>query len=171
MNVLMLLAACLIPVFSPTTAHLSRVQRAEPWSFEKLRERADVVAIVQKESSEKSRTVIDGLPETDKLVPVETSMRVLLYLKGDRKETTLRVAHYESRGQVDGGIRAFEFEQREMKVIFERQRSGLVLYEPEYMIFLKARKDGRYECISQANDPRESIRLVVPPPTFREKRD
>jgi hypothetical protein len=124
--------------------------RALPyWPYDKLFKEADLVVIAKATAVEAT----DDQPADDNLKRLKTMMRaqttsfeVLQVLKGKAEGKTVRVLHFAFKpGEPgpDNGPGLMSFETKDA---------------PDHILFLRARKDGRYEPVTGEYDPDLSVR-------------
>jgi hypothetical protein len=124
--------------------------RALPyWPYDKLFKEADLVVIAKATAVEAT----DDQPANDDLKRLKTMLRaqttsfgVLHVLKGKADGNSLRVVHFAFKPGEPGpdngpGLMSFETKQ-----------------PPDHLLFLRARKDGRYEPVTGEYDPDLSVR-------------
>jgi hypothetical protein len=160
----------------------------EVWASSKLLEKADLVVIARLTSTRDS-------PNSDKppalfpnLVGVDSTFHVLAVLKGKARKKELVLFHFRYRTEKDKRkptgsgvsprpemVRLVSLQTPEIDgpglLDFGTRRSK----EARYLLFLKKRRDGRYECVSGQIDPDVSVSGLdgpsdddlEPPPMFR----
>jgi hypothetical protein len=150
----------------------SRVVRY--WTPSELTEEADLVILGKPTKTTQTK---ERYPEKHgwpfEVVGVETKVTVLAVLKGKAKEKAITLLHY-----AEGPIRK-EFEDKgptpvidgpdflsfRTKSLTRKTKGGdLTVPAPDYLMFLRCRKDGRYEPLSGPFDPRQSVREVYARP-------
>jgi hypothetical protein len=159
----LLCAACLFVY--PSAAPARIVVRK---NYDQMFKEADLVVLVQAVRTEKAD---DEPPEHSwprELVAQNTTLKVRGTLKGKAEGEHIKVLHFkfgefkkgfEGRSTYDGP-QLVEF--RTGPVTVGAGPSKRVVAKPEYLLFLKKMKDGRYEPLSGHIDPADSIRLVSP---------
>jgi hypothetical protein len=145
----------------------------EVWPAAKLVERADVVVIARFISSKDAKNG-DKAPEPfPDLVGVESTFKVLAVIKGKLERKQIVVFHFRypktaGREKGDNSIAGDPDEGKLHLVSFHQTPDidgpCLLRFEsdadddpPRYLMFLKKRKDGRYECVSGQVDPDVSV--------------
>ena len=131
--------------------------RALPhWPYDKLIKESDLVVIVEPTGSESTddQPADDGLRKLKELIKGQnTSFNVVHIIKGKAPGETIRMMHFRRKpnGMLpDNGPSLIKFDPKEHK---------------QYLLFLKARKDGRYEPVSGQYDPDLSVRELSFPRT------
>ncbi len=130
------------------------------WPYSKLMNKSDLVVIVQVVSVEDARKS-DKPPKDyeDDFIGVDTTLRVLSVLKGKHQDKEIILFHFRQRPpkepgptiEVDGPLLlSFGGKKKEDK-------------DGEYLLYLKKRADGRYECVSGQVDPILSLRRITNP--------
>lgn len=144
----------------------------ESWPYEKLFKNADLVVLATAVSSEKCSDEFTDHPWPLEFVGVNTVMDVKHILKGKIDGKNITVLHFKfgepRKGKkpedakiiFDGPLFvAFRTKPVTIKVDGENVR----IPKPEYMLFLKKLKDGRYEAVSGKIDPQNSVRELFEP--------
>jgi hypothetical protein len=143
----------------------SRARQIEDWPYDKLFKHADVVVIA------KALTVRDAKEEDgvvppdgsgDVLVGVVTRFQVLRVVQGEHKEKELDLVHFRSKQgiTVDNGPTLVSFHTKKTQISGKDWAASL---PSEYLLFLKKRQDGRFECVSGQYDPALSVKQVLQP--------
>lgn len=147
-------------------------RKLEHWPYDRLLENADVVVIARAITTDKSadkwnEQFFDGA----RFQGLETTLEVVSTLKGKPPEP-LKLLHFQYKPEAtvydDGpGLVVFLNKPRQTAVDKHVDRSGELRplsasrsSHPEYLLFLKLRKDGRYEAVSGQTDPNLSARSV-----------
>ena len=150
-----LLAAALIPSLNAREVDL--------WAYDRLEHEADLVVIGIAEKSEDSGEVVHAqLWQTD-FIGVNTTFTITGVLDGRFRENELVVHTLRLPNDkiLNEGPKMVSFQTRStvpgLSTRISRQRV------PEYMLFLKKRKDGRYEPVSGSLDALHSVREVTVP--------
>jgi hypothetical protein len=140
----------------------------EDWPYERLFKEADLAVIAKAgdTTDTKDRFKKKGL-ETE-FIGQETKFEILSVLKGkpaDEKSLTLLHYRLPEDVQIADGPILVEFRKEPLKIEGKINANAFKaeLGPPEYMLFLKARKDGRYQPVSGDYDPGLSVREVTPP--------
>jgi hypothetical protein len=140
-------------------------RQIESWPYARLFKEADliVIATAERTSDTKDR------PKTRRweLVRQVTVFSVHRTLKGKVEGPTVRVLHFRlPRGKLaeDGPLLvSFRTKSRVIKRVVDGAREEVQLSKGEYLLFLKARNDGRYEPVSGQIDPVLSVRELSQP--------
>ena len=135
----------------------------ENWSYERLFREADLAVIARPVSIAQTGEITrDNLWKAE-FVGVTTTFEVLARLKGRPAGKRLRVFHYRLRAgvRIVSGPLLVSFRLRSLTVRTGGGKFGLG--RPDYLLFLKKRKDGRYECVSGQIDPYLAVREIFAP--------
>ena len=159
-------------LLAPSTTWARKV---EDWSYDRLFKEADLVVIAHALGFATSKQEWPGkVFEKDCFEGVETIFHASSVLKGEDSRC-IHLVHFKytdhTRPYNDGpSLVSFfmkpisidvmqqhreEDEQRELK-----QKRQSVTSKPEYLLFLKKRKDGLYEAVSGQMDPGLSVRAL-----------
>lgn len=148
-------------------------RQVEDWPYDRLFKEADLVVIARPVSSAPCQDQWnERFFEKSRFQGLETIFEIASTFKGETpKSLKLLYFHYKSgeRPYEDGpGLVSFHTkphsihvselgreESNELKPLRVSQTNA-----PEYLLFLKQRKDGRYEAISGQMDPKLSSRTV-----------
>jgi len=136
-------------------ASIAEARLKRSWTYEQLLSEADMVAVVDASPPKDTENtdVFLGHP----VVQILTTLKVHAVLKGDTKKESLEFVHYRY-GKTDRPIiNGAQF------VHFQAEKTRYP--KPKYLVFLKRRKDGRYEAVSGQIDPVDSVRLLMVPGT------
>jgi hypothetical protein len=148
-------------------------RQIEQWSYERLFKEADVIVIAKPESvADVDVKPKDARMQRDFLGRV-TTFSVVSTIKGDAKGKTIDVLHFRMRegmGSANGPL-LISFHTKPVRI--EGKAGGnnntpvtafvMELGPPEYLLFLKAGQDGRFEPVSGQYDSRLSVREINPP--------
>jgi hypothetical protein len=143
----------------------------EDWSYKRLVKKADLVVIATVIASEKSSDSFTHQSWPLKFTGLNTTFKVKLVMKGKVKGKQIKVLHYKFQEQkksvliIDGPL-FVTFRTRAITKIVEGQKT--LVPRPDYLLFLKRRKDGRYEPVSGKIDPLLSVREVFDPLRYNE---
>lgn len=134
---------------------------SEVWSYEKLCGRADVVAIVEVKSTDKWDEAFDKkLLGNFTMVGQLTTFDVKAVIKGKVGSKALQLVHYNA---IPIGI---VHKVGKLEIIEHYGGSPKPLdfkpVEGHYMLFLKLRKDGKFEPVSGPVDSAYSVMLLKP---------
>lgn len=144
----------------------------ESWPYDKLFKEADVIVIAKALTAEEAAAdsfVDDRWPL--RLIGINTTFEVVHVIKGKAARNKVQVLHFKfgesiHKGKeveaVFDGPSLVEFRGKELTVKTEKNGT-LHLPAPQYMLFLRARKDGRYEPVSGRIDPVMSVRELFDP--------
>jgi hypothetical protein len=161
------IAVAAITLFSPTAG--ARVR--ESWPSSKLIEKADVIVIARLIASADAKTSDKPPKGFDELIGVDSTFKVLGVIKGKVEKQEFVLFHFRSPPDVKNddkrGKLTTEGEKQLTEVALTQSPyidlPGLVGFDPRmdkkirYLMFLKKRPDGRYECVSGQVDPNVSI--------------
>lgn len=172
MKTICILTFCVLTTLCALSPSTGWARKVEDWPYDRLFKDADLVVIARAVSSveckdEWNERFFDG----SRFQGLETTFEVASTLKGKAPET-LKLLHFRYKRETpvydDGpGLISFLTKPRSTKV----KKRGEVLGElapliaskssrPEYLLFLRLRKDGRYEAISGQMDSNLSARTV-----------
>ncbi|HEY1189125.1 MAG TPA: hypothetical protein VGE74_15835 [Gemmata sp.] len=144
----------------------------EDWPYDKLFKNADVVVFAE---ATKTEPVADeplrGHPWPCELVGQNTTFKVKHALKGKVAGDSIKVLHFKlgppKKGQVaviiENGPLLVAFRTAGVIVKAKGDEENTILPQPEYLLFLKKMKDGRYEPVSGRIDPALSVKEVSAP--------
>jgi hypothetical protein len=155
-----LLSALVLTLLCLPSAH---GRGLESWSPERLRKEADVVVIATATASKDTRDSFKARTWEVEFTGVDTTFAVETVLKGKVEGDRLTVRHYRLKPGVliqDGPL-LVSFRTRGMQV--NLKHGQLYLGRPSYLLFLKKRKDGRYEMVSGQIDPALAVREMYRP--------
>jgi hypothetical protein len=156
----------------PTTARL-----LENWSYERLMKESDLVVIA---TAVKTEATADKGPEHSwpyEFVGQETTFKVTNAIKGKPPAETFKVLHFkfgelkkrEPKKELSGfdtaiinGSQFVSFRTGEYKLILNGE-TRMHSTAPDYLLYLRALKDGRYEPVSGQIDPNLSVRMLIDP--------
>ena len=153
-------------LLAPSTTWARKV---EDWSYDRLFKEADLVVIADALSFAASKKEWpEKIFEKDRFEGVETTFHANSVLKGE-EPLCIHLVHFKytdhTRPYDDGPSLVSFFmkpisidvmqQQRELK-----QKRQSVTSKPEYLLFLKKRKDGLYEAVSGQMDPGLSVRAL-----------
>ncbi len=160
------LAACVAVGIAPVSARL-----IESWPYEKLFEKADLVVIAEAGKAEAALDEPPGSTWAYEFAGQVTTLKVNHALKGKLKDKEIRVLHFKfgklKKDVKPDSLEAMLITDGPMLVAFRTEpvtvtdgEGKKVIDVPEYMLFLKRMKDGRYEPVSGRIDPAQSVREV-----------
>jgi hypothetical protein len=137
------------------------------WPYDRLFKEADLVVIASATSSEDCDDKTSDNPWKKEFVGLNTSFSVKTVLKGKCDGDKLTVLHFKLKDDVKivNGPLLVSFRTKGTEIVL---KDGLKvgLGAPEYMLFLKATKDGRFEPVSGRTDPELSVREVHSPLSY-----
>jgi hypothetical protein len=151
----------------------------EVWPTAKLTAKADII-VIARHISTKDAMIGEKAPEQfSDLVGVESRFKVLAVLKGKLEKQEITLFHFRYpktawQGEGRAGVARARVKVRTELISFAQTPDldgpGLLRFErdpdedpPRYLMFLKKRKDGRYECVSAQVDPDVSVNKLVGP--------
>jgi hypothetical protein len=148
-----------LAVVMGTTAGTASARWLENWPYERLLKEADLVIIARATAVEDTPDRTTENPWKAEFLGVNTTFRVKATLKGKSAGEEIKVLHFKLRD----GVRIID---GPLLVCFRTDGFGLELKDgpkvqfrtPEYMLFLRAGQDGRYEPLSGRVDPELSVR-------------
>jgi hypothetical protein len=132
------------------------------WPYKKLLKEADLVVIAEATATADTKDRFRERGVKVEYIGVETTFDVKLALKGKAPDE-LKVLHFRRPKGVGvaNGHRAVTFHREEPVIITESIKA--LLGRPQYLLFLKKGKDGRYEPVSGRTDPVYSVREMHSP--------
>jgi hypothetical protein len=135
----------------------SQARLLENWPYDKLMKQSDLVVIAQATKTEETKDT-DEIPNWNhEFAGRNTTFKVKHALKGELKGEEIKVLHFKF-GELKKGIKK---DSADILII-----DGPTFVEfkdkngPEYMLFLKRTKDGRYEPVSGRIDPNLAVRVL-----------
>jgi hypothetical protein len=146
-----------------TIPSVASARRLEDWPYERLFKAADLVVIARPTTSEDCADRSADNPWKEEFIGVNTTFKVEAILKGKATGETIKVLHFRVKEGVliNDGPCHVTFRQKGIAVRTEGATAKLGA--PEYLLFLKAAKEGRYEPVSGRVDPALSVREVSAP--------
>jgi hypothetical protein len=151
-----------VVAFAFVCASLASARQIENWPYDRLFKEADLVVIASakevKAGDEPAPEVFGGAASTRVAM-----LEVNATLKGEAKGGRVEVLHYKLKDGVmsSNGPMLVTFRTTEIRI--DTQSLKAVIGPPEYLVFLKAEKDGRYVPVSGHYDARLSVREVYQP--------
>jgi len=143
--------AGLIICSAPSSARI-----VESWPYDKLMKEADLVVVAR---PVKTELTADAAPENNwplEMVGQDTTFEVKHAFQGKMDGTHIKVLHFKF-GNVKKGL-----DPKHRGIPNGPNLVAFRLKEPpEYLLFLKRLKDGRYEPLSGRIDPMYSVRLLA----------
>jgi hypothetical protein len=148
---------------------LASARLIESWPYERLLKEADLVVIARATSAADCEDRTTDNRWKAPFLGVNTTFRVESVLKGKARGRSIRVLHFKLKDgvRIVNGPLLVSFRRTSLEL---RTKEGgkLGLGVPSYLLFLKVRKDGRYEPVSGRVDPELSVRELLPPLETRE---
>ena len=122
-----------------------------------------MVVIAEAEASVDSGDSPPENPWKADMVGVNTTFHVAAVLKGKVEGDKFRVFHYRLKPGVltEDGPLLVSFRQHGINI--NTREAEVALGRPDYLLFLRKRKDGRYEPVSGQVDPVLSVREMYSP--------
>jgi hypothetical protein len=162
LSVIALLAMAAAPAFA---------RLVEDWPYERLFKAADLVVIARPERTTQTKDRLSPADWKVELIGQETVFTVEATLKGKVKDDRkLQVLHYRLPDDIliDNGplLVSFRVEPLVLKGVANGRAFKTALGRPEYLLFLRARPDGRLEPVSGQIDPALSVRELDEPDGF-----
>lgn len=171
LRVAVLIACCLL-LGCPAAKVSARV--SDLWDYKRLFKEANLIVIASAMASERTADRLTDHPWPVEIVGRNTSFEVRHVVKGKRLMGRLKVLHYEfgdcrkdARGRprrdrrptpiIDGPL-FVTFRAKPLRVKLKAGERSVP--RPEYLLFLKRRKDGRFEPVSGPLDPQDSVRTL-----------
>lgn len=146
----------------------------DDWPYEKLFKEADLVVIA---AALKTEVTKDKPPKHDwpyEMVGQNTSFKVLHVLKGKTANKQIQILHFKF-GELKKDANPNNFEDRVIQdgpifVTFRTEPVSIsvngkktIAVAPQYLLFLRKMKDGRYELVSGQIDPALAVREMSRP--------
>jgi hypothetical protein len=139
----------------------------EAWPIDKLFKEADFAIIGRWVSIADAGKEIRDKPIAKYLKPVVSVLQVDQVLKGDVGDKRIKILHHRIDNQypepIINGPRLIEFHGNRLKVA-DSFGAVRVFHPPQYMVFLKKRPDGLYECVSRFDEETSVKQIIVPLP-------
>jgi hypothetical protein len=156
---ILLAAAATLTLFS----HRAGARALPSWPYERLLKEADVVVIAKASSVTDTGETTRDNPWKAEFVGLNTTFEVQATLKGTVENDKLQVLHYRLKPDVliNNGPTLVSFRLRGMTITTKEAK--VELGKPSYLLFLKKRKDRRYEPVSGQVDPALSVREMYRP--------
>jgi hypothetical protein len=150
-------------------AGLASGRLMEPWDYERLFKEADLVVIGAPVAEEKADDPFGGENHWGMdIVGMNTVFEVKHALKGKTDGTKIKMLHFRFDPPKDKNLLVVEDGPQFVAIRHKslRVQEGdkvLDLPAPEYLLFLRRLKDGRYEPVSGKVDPQCAVREVSVP--------
>jgi hypothetical protein len=159
-------SAFLVVVVAPALA-----RRIENWPYERLFKESDLVLIATAEGTTETKDRFHPREWEVDLIGQETAFKVRTALKGDLKGARkVKVLHYRfPRGvRIEDGplLVSFRKDPLPLRGTINGTAFQTELGRPDYLLFLRARPDGRLELISGQVDPALAVRELHSPEGF-----
>jgi hypothetical protein len=129
-----------------------------PKTYEELYASADLVVIANALATEDAGKGLKNKGNDEYRVAVLTTLKVIHIVKGKHKDPKLVVFHYRftDRGRhVENGPSYVRFDTREKNDLSGSPYTA-------YLLYLKRRDDGLYECVTGQTDPVFSVKVIKP---------
>jgi hypothetical protein len=148
-----------LAVVMGTTAATASARLLENWPYERLLMEADLVIIAQATAVEDTAYRMTENPWKAEFLGVCTTFQVKATLKGTPTGKQIKVLHFKLKDgvQIINGPMLVSFRTKGFDLEL-KDGPKVHFLTPEYMLFLKAQQDGRYEPLSGRVDPELSIR-------------
>jgi hypothetical protein len=140
------------------------------WPVEKLMRESDLVVIARAEANADSGDINRDHGWKVKFIGVNTTFKAEQVLKGKLKGDKLTVLHYrvENGTLIENGPRHVTFRTASFFLHIDGPDPAKVgIPAPQYLLYLRGRKDGRYEPVSGIIDPDLSVQEIFPAGTAR----
>jgi hypothetical protein len=161
--VIMLVVCGLVAL--PATA-----RRLEDWPYDKLMKEADLVVVATAVKTVETKDEMgDPAWKKRRFIGQDTTLEVITALKGKVDEKRIKVLHFKlPHGDfIINGPLFFDFRAKPLEI--RLKTANITLGSPDYLLYLKRMKDGRYEPVSGRFDPALSVREMMRPfPEFLE---
>jgi len=140
------------------TNKLCRGRAQESWTYQKLLRDSDLVLIAQPLETKVS---VDAFPDpewNEKLQSRVTRFRVLVVFKGNYDKEDISILHYDLKPglAVNNGPRFATFRLKEVTLSSPHSKGSTS--KPEYLLFLRKKKDSGFVFTSGQLDSRLSVR-------------
>jgi len=134
----------------------------EPWSYDKLLKESDLVVVAEaKKTEDTTDKPTDPLfkADLDYVVGRTSTLEIKGTLKGKASGEEIKVLHFRVKEGWDivNGPHLVAFRTKSVEVRHEG-RSEAVFARQQYLLFLKVRKDGRYEPVAGQYDVDLSVK-------------
>jgi hypothetical protein len=155
---------CLYHLFV-LVASLQMGRQIDLWPYDKLFKQADTVVVAKAiQTIDAGDRIKDKVPR-EYLKAVLTTFEVTHVIKGKSKEK-LVLCHflYDERKkdlEIQNGPMLVDFHNKTLVIRYPGV--AVSLSPPDYMLFLRGRPDGRYECVSGQFDPALSVKQIINP--------
>jgi hypothetical protein len=139
----------------------SSARLLEPWPYDKLMKKSDLVVIATAVKAEDTADKYLGHSWAYEFAGLDTTFEVLHALKGKVNGKQIKVLHFKwgelKKGIDPKSVDALLIEDGPLLVAFRTKDS------PDYLLYLRALKDGRYEPVSGKIDPKLAVRVLSEP--------
>jgi hypothetical protein len=143
-----------------------RARFIESWPYDKLFQRADLAVIVRPLSVRDAVAKDKAQPpegQEQYLIGVVTKFKVLQVVKGEYKPSELELVHFRMKPRAEVVINGPLLASFHTKSVHSEGNGWSGGAKPDYMLFLKRDKDGRFTFVSGQFDPQLSVKQVVNP--------
>jgi hypothetical protein len=145
-------------------------RRIENWPYERLFKESDLAVIATAVSTAEADDRLKDNAWNAEFLGQTTTFIVKSTLKGKLNGDTIKVLHYKLKKEVGSRERPLLVTFRTKGPAIQTKTVKAALGTPDYLLFLKARKDGRYEPVSGQIDPQLSVReMYWPLPNFEKE--
>jgi hypothetical protein len=132
------------------------------WPYEKLFKEADLVVIATAKSTKATEDKLDG-PYREHLLGQVTTLTVRSVLKGEAEGEAVEVLHFVEKGEMRLPNGPILVVFRTTPAHVEARTFQTHVGTPDYLVFLKAGKDGRYEPVAGQVDSELSVKEIYRP--------
>ena len=138
-------------------------RRIENWPYERLFKEADLVVIAKAQETTAAADRLKDNPWKEEFLGQNTTFTVKSILKGKPDGDAIKVLHYKLQEgrRIESGPLLVSFRTKGLHIKTKEVDAHLGI--PDYLLFLKVRKDRRYEPVSGPIDPKLSVREVYLP--------
>lgn len=138
-------------------------RRIENWPYERLFKEADLVVIAKAQDTTATPDRLKDNPWKEEFLGQTTAFTVKSVLKGKPDGDTIKVLHYKLQEgrRIESGPLLLSFRTKGLHIKTKQMDAHLGV--PDYLLFLKVRKDRRYEPVSGPIDPKLSVREIYHP--------
>src|SRR5262245_42686046 len=162
---------CSVWFLADPSAAQARLTRK--WTYDQLLKEADLVVLAEAVRTEQAADEPPNDSWPRELVAQNATLKVRLTLKGKYEDEPSKVLHFKY-GEPKNGIDALRAELlsdgplhlitfRKEQITVGTGKDKQAFPAPEYLLFLKKTKDGRYAPVSGQSNPVPSIREVSKP--------
>jgi hypothetical protein len=150
--------ACLTIALLAVAPGAVRARALDNWPYDRLFKQADLVVIAEATGSVDANEVSKLGSRSVNFVGVNTTFTVHATLKGKLDKKGLTFFHYRlpNGEEIINGPLFVTFRLKGLAISGRDFKMGV--NKPHYLLFLKKRKDGRFEAVSGQVDPSLSVR-------------